>query len=108
MNNKLIKYEEKTVEQDFTFHKDWWGEFSPTGELVKVYAYPFTHINNYDWTYSWCTCRVFSPFAGGFVGTISHIDNVPDKVAWHFWELAEQEMLDQQEDMEEWFEDGWE
>jgi len=108
MNNKLIKYEEKTVEQGFTFHKDWWGEFSPTGELVKVYAYPFTYINNWDWTYSWSTCRVFYPFADGFVGTISHIDDVPDEVAWAFWDLAEEEMLDQKEDMEEWFEDGGE
>ncbi len=106
MNNKLIKYEERITVQGFTFHKDWWGEFSPTGELVKVYAYPFTHINNWDWTYSWCTCRVFLPYADGFVGVWSHIDNVPDKVAWAFWDLAEQEMLDQREYLEKEYING--
>lgn len=98
--NKLIKYEEVTTEQGFTFQKGWWGEFPHTGELVKVYAYPFTHINDWDWTYTWSTCRVFYKFANGFVRIWSHIDKVPNEVAEHFWEVAEQEMLDRREDME--------
>lgn len=100
--NKLIKYEEVTTEEGFTFQKGWWGEFSPTGELVRVYAYPFTQINNWDWTYSWSACRVFDPIDGDFVADNLHIDDVPDEVAWAFWDIAEQEMLDQREDVEKW------
>ena len=103
---KLVKFDERKTVDGFTFQKGWWGEFSPTGELLMVYAYPFTQINNWDWTYSWSTCRIFYPFDGGFVGEILHIDDVPDEVAWHFWELAEQEMLDQREEMAKWAE--WE
>lgn len=106
MNNKLVKYEERTVEQGFTFHNGWWGEFSPTGELVMVYAYPFTQINNWDWGYKWSTCRIFYPFDGSFVGDILHIDDVPDEVAWHFWDVAEEDMLAKKEEIEKWAE--WE
>lgn len=45
---------------------------------------------------------------GGYVADNLHIDDVPNEVAWSFWDLAEQEMLDQKEDMEKWLEDGWE
>lgn len=106
MNNKLVKYEERTVEQGFAFQKDWWGEFSPTGELVMVYAYPFTQINNWDWGYKWSTCRIFYPFDGSFVGDILHIDDVPNEVAWHFWDVAEEDMLAKKEEIEKWAE--WE
>lgn len=104
--NKLVQYKERTVEQGFTFQKGWWGEFSPTGELVMVYAYPFTQINNWDWGYKWSTCRIFYPFDGSFVGDILHIDDVPDEVAWHFWDVAEEDMLAKKEEIEKWAE--WE
>ena len=104
--NKLVQYKERTVEQGFTFHDGWWGEFSPTGELVMVYAYPFTQINNWDWGYKWSTYRIFYPFDGSFVGDILHIDDVPDEVAWHFWDVAEEDMLAKKEEIEKWAE--WE
>lgn len=100
--NTLIKYTEEKIEQGFNFHKDWWGEFSPNGELVRVYAYPFTQINNWDWSYRWSACRVFQKMDGDFVPNNLHIDDVPDEVAWAFWDLAEQEMLDEREDVEKW------
>lgn len=104
--NTLKKYNETKTEQGFTFHYGWWGEFSPTGELVMVYAYPFTQINNWDWGYKWSTCRIFYPFDGSFVGDILHIDDVPDEVAWHFWDVAEEDMLAKKEEIEKWAE--WE
>lgn len=104
--NKLVQYKERTVEQGFTFHEGWWGEFSPTGELLMVYAYPFTQINNWDWTYRWSACRIFYPFDGGFVPENLHIDDVPDEVAWHFWDVAEEDMLAKKEEIEKWAE--WE
>ena len=39
---------------------------------------------------------------GDFVPNNLHIDDVPDEVAWAFWDLAEQEMLDEREDVEKW------
>lgn len=98
--NKLIKYEEVTTEQGFTFQKGWWGEFSPTGELVKVYAYPFVDIDHYNWAYSWKFARIFYPFDDGYVGDLERIEKMPDKVVGDFVSVAEQEMLDQREDME--------
>lgn len=104
--NKLVQYKERTVEQGFTFHDGWWGEFSPTGELVMVYAYPMVNVNNWDWSYNWKECRLFYPVDGGFAGDLLHIDDVPNEVAWHFWGLAEQDMLAQREEMAKWAE--WE
>ena len=50
---KLVKFDERKTVDGFTFHKGWWGEFSPTGELVTAYAYPRVDVNHYDWSYSW-------------------------------------------------------
>ena len=100
--NYLIRFNDRENVEGFTFHKNWWGEFSHNGKLITVYAYPFTQINNWDWTYRWSSCRVFYPFNGGFVSDNLHIDDVPNAVAWHFWELAEQDMLDQREEMARW------
>lgn len=102
--NKLVKFNERKVVDGFTFHKDWWGEFSPTGELVTVYAYPIVSVNTRNWTCSWTDCKIFYPFDYGFVGDILFIDDVPSEVAWHFWELAKQEMLDKWEEMAKWVE----
>ena len=101
--NKLVQYKERTVEQGFTFQKGWWGEFSPTGELLMVYAYPFTQINNWDWTYRWSTCRIFYPFDGGFVGDLELLQKLPDFVVADFCDVAEQEMLDQKEKFLEYY-----
>lgn len=94
MNNKLIKYEERTVEQGFTFHAGWWGEFSPTGELVKCYAYPRVEINEYDWSYSWKQCEIFYPFDGGFAGDLELGYKIPHEVMVDFDEVAKQVMLE--------------
>lgn len=95
--NKLVKFEEPKVVDGFTVHAGWWGEFSPTGELLMVYAYPFTQINNWEWTYSWSTCRIYYPFDGGFVGDIEIICKLPNEVIADFDVVAEQDMLDQKE-----------
>lgn len=101
--NTLKKYNERTTEQGFTFHNGWWGEFSPTGELVMVYAYPRVEVNTYDWSYSWRFATVFYPFDGGFVGDLERLEKLPDVVIGNFCEVAEQEMLDQKETFLEYY-----
>ena len=95
--NKLVQYKERTVEQGFTFHKGWRGEFSPTGELVTAYAYPIVDVNNYDWSYSWKFAKIFYPMDGGFVGDLEHGYKLPAEVMGDFDVVAEQEMLEQKE-----------
>lgn len=95
--NKLVKFEKRENVNGFTFHDGWWGEFSPTGELVTVYAYPFVGVNTWDWTYSWTHARIFYPFDGGFVGDLEIRCNLPVEVIKDFDVVAEQEMLDQNE-----------
>ena len=101
--NKLVQYKERTVEQGFAFQKGWWGEFSPTGELVMVYAYPRVEVNEYDWSYSWRQARIFYPFDGGFVGDLELLEKLPNLVVADFCEVAEQEMLDQKEKFLEYY-----
>lgn len=95
--NKLVKFEERKVVDGFTFHRGWWGEFSPTGELVTVYAYPRVEVNNYDWSYSWKFAKIFYPFDGGFVQDLERFDKFPNEVIGDFDVVAEQVMLDQKE-----------
>lgn len=102
--NKLVQYKERTVEQGFTFQKGWWGEFSPTGELLMVYAYPRVEVNNYDWSYSWKFAKIFYPMDGGFVGDLELGYKLPNEVIRDFDVVAEQEMLDQREEMTKWAE----
>ena len=97
MNNKLIKYEERTTEQGFTFHDGWWGEFSPTGELVTAYLYPAVEVNHYDWSYSWKFAKIAYPFDGGFVMDLELSYKLPVEVIADFDVVAEQVMLDQKE-----------
>lgn len=104
--NELIKYTEITTEQGFTFQKGWWGEFSSTGELVKVYAYPFVNIDNRNWAYSWRFARIFYPFDGGYVGDLELLENMPDKVVGDFVKVAEQEMFAQREYLEKEYING--
>ena len=92
--NKLVQYKERTVEQGFTFHDGWWGEFSPTGELVMVYAYPIVDIKEYDWSYEWKQCRIFYPFDGVFVGDLELRYKLPVEVIGDFDEVAKQVMLE--------------
>ena len=94
---KLVKFEKQEVVDGFTFQKGWWGEFSPTGELVMVYAYPRVEVNHYDWSYSWNLAKIFYPFDGGYVGDIEHFDKLPQQVIGDFDVVAEQVMLDQKE-----------
>lgn len=100
--NKLVQYKERTVEQGFTFQKGWWGEFSPTGELVMVYAFPRVEINEYDWSYDWKQCKIFYPFDGGFVGDLELRCKLPAEVIGDFDVVAEQEMLKRKEFVEYW------
>lgn len=95
--NKLIKFEEPKVVDGFTVHEGWWGEFSPTGELVMVYAYPRVEVNHYDWSYSWKFAKIFYPFDGGFVQDLERFDKLPNEVIGDFDVVAEQVMLDQKE-----------
>lgn len=95
--NKLVKFEERKVVDGFTFHKGWWGEFSPTGELVTVYAYPRVEVNEYDWSYSWKFAKIFYPMDGGFVGDLERLEKLPDLVVADFCDVAEQDMLEQKE-----------
>lgn len=101
--NKLVQYKERTVEQGFTFQKGWWGEFSPTGELVMVYAYPRVEVNNYDWSYSWKFAKIFYPMDGGFVGDLELGYKIPSDVIRDFDVVAKQEMLDQKETFLEYY-----
>lgn len=101
--NTLKKYNETTTEQGFTFQKGWWGEFSPTGELVMVYAYPIVDVDYYDWTYDWYTCKIFYPFDGGFVGDLKEAYKLPEEVIEDFDVAAEQEMLDKKETFLEYY-----
>lgn len=101
--NKLVQYKERTVEQGFTFHDGWWGEFSPTGELVTAYAFPRVEINEYDWSYNWKQCEIFYPFDGGFVGDLELGYKLPTEVMGDFDVVAEQEMLDQKETFFEYY-----
>lgn len=101
--NELVKFEERKVVDGFTFQKGWWGEFSPTGELVMVYAYPRVEVNEYDWSYSWRQARIFYPFDGGFVGDLELLEKLPDLVVADFCDVAEQEMLDQKETFLEYY-----
>lgn len=100
--NKLVKFEEPKVVDGFTFHKGWWGEFSPTGELVMVYAYPRVDVNHYDWSYSWRFAKIFYPFDGGFVGDLELRYKLPAEVIGDFDVVAEQEMLKRKELVEYW------
>lgn len=95
--NTLKKYNETKTEQGFTFHNGWWGEFSPTGELVTAYAYPRVEINEYDWSYDWKQCKIFYPFDGGFVGDLELDYKIPHEVKVDFDEVAKQVMLEQKE-----------
>jgi hypothetical protein len=101
--NKLVKFEEPKVVDGFTFHEGWWGEFSPTGELVMVYAYPRVEVNNYDWSYSWKFAKIFYPMDGGFVGDLELGYKLPAEVMGDFDVVAEQEMLDQKETFLEYY-----
>ena len=94
---KLVKFEKQEVVDGFTFQKGWWGEFSPTGELVMVYAYPRVEVNHYDWSYSWKFAKIFYPFDGGFVQDLERLDKLPNEVIGDFDVVAEQVMLDQKE-----------
>ena len=94
---KLVKFDERKTVDGFTFHKGWWGEFSPTGELVTAYAYPRVDVNHYDWSYSWRFAKIFYPFDGGFVGDLERLEKLPDLVVADFCDVAEQVMLDQKE-----------
>lgn len=94
---KLVKFNERQIVDGFTFHKGWWGEFSPTGELVTVYAYPRVEVNHYDWSYSWKFAKIFYPFDGGFVQDLERFDKLPNEVIGDFDVVAEQVMLDQKE-----------
>lgn len=100
--NTLKKYNERTTEQGFKFHEGWWGEFSPTGELVTVYAYPRVEINEYDWSYSWKFAKIFYPMDGGFVGDLELRYKLPAEVIGDFDVVAEQEMLKRKELVEYW------
>ena len=95
--NKLIKFEKREIVDGFTFQKGWWGEFSPTGELVMVYAYPRTLISEYDWSYSWTFAKIFYPMDGGFVGDLEHWYKLPTEVVADFELVSKREMLDQKE-----------
>lgn len=95
--NKLVKFDEPKVVDGFTFHRGWWGEFSPTGELVTVYAYPRVEINEYDWSYSWKFAQIFYPMDGGFVGDLERLEKLPDLVIADFCDVAEQVMLERKE-----------
>ena len=95
--NKLVKFDEPKVVDGFTFHRGWWGEFSPTGELVTVYAYPRVEVNNYDWSYSWKFAKIFYPMDGGFVGDLELGYKLPAEVMGDFDVVAEQVMLEQKE-----------
>ena len=101
--NKLVQYKERTVEQGFTFHEGWWGEFSPTGELVTAYAYPRVEVNEYDWSYSWKFAKIFYPMDGGFVGDLEHWYKLPTEVVADFELVSKQEMLDQKETFLEYY-----
>ena len=101
--NKLVKFEKREIVNGFTVHEGWWGEFSPTGELVKCYAYPRVEINKYDWSYSWKQCEIFYPFDGGFVGDLERLEKLPDLVVADFCDVAEQEMLDQKDKFLEYY-----
>ena len=94
---KLVKFNERQVVDGFTFQKGWWGEFSPTGELVTAYAYPRVEVNEYDWSYSWKFAKIFYPMDGGFVGDLERFDKLPQQVIGDFDVVAEQDMLDQKE-----------
>lgn len=100
--NKLVKFEKRENVNGFTFQKGWWGEFSPTGELVMVYAYPIVDIKEYDWSYDWKQCRIFYPFDGGFVGDVELGYKLPSEVIKDFDVVAEQEMLERKEFVEYW------
>ena len=95
--NKLVKLEKREVVDGFTVNEGWWGEFSPTGELVMVYAYPRVEVNHYDWSYSWKLAKIFYPFDGGFVQDLERFDKLPNEVIGDFDVVAEQVMLDQKE-----------
>lgn len=92
--NKLVKFEEPKVVDGFTVHAGWWGEFSPTGELVTAYAYPIVDIKEYDWSYEWKQCKIFYPFDGGFVGDLELGYKLPAEVIGDFDEVAKQVMLE--------------
>lgn len=94
---KLIKFDEPKVVDGFKFHRGWWGEFSPTGELVTVYAYPRVEVNEYDWSYSWKFAKIFYPMDGGFVGDLEFRYKIPHEVMGDFDVVAEQVMLEQKE-----------
>lgn len=100
--NKLVKFEERKVVDGFTFHRGWWGEFSPTGELVKCYAYPRVEINEYDWSYSWKQCEIFYLFDGGFVVDVELRCKIPHEVMVDFDKVAKQVMLKRKELVEYW------
>ena len=101
--NKLVKFEERKVVDGFTFQKGWWGEFSPTGELVTVYAYPRVEVNYSDWSYSWKFAKIFYRFDGGFVGDLELGYKIPSDVIRDFDVVAKQEMLDQKETFLEYY-----
>ena len=98
--NKLVQYKERTVEQGFTFQKGWWGEFSPTGELVIAYLYPVVDVNRlnkWEWSYSWEFAKIAYPMDGGFVGDLERLEKLPDLIIADFCDVAEQEMLEQKQ-----------
>ena len=95
--NKLVKFEKREVVDGFTFHDGWWGEFSPTGELVTAYAYPVVDVNEYDWSYNWHMCKIFYPMDGGFVGDLELGYKIPHEVMGDFDEVAEQDMLERKQ-----------
>lgn len=94
---KLVKFNERQIVDGFTFQKGWWGEFSPTGELVTAYLHPAVEVNHYDWSYSWKFAKIAYPFDGGFVQDLERFDKLPNEVIGDFDVVAEQVMLDQKE-----------
>ena len=99
---KLVKFDERKTVDGFTFHKGWWGEFSPTGELVTAYAYPRVEVNEYDWSYSWKFAKIFYPMDGGFVGDLELWYKLPTEVVADFELVSKQEMLKRKNLFEYW------
>lgn len=85
----LVKFNKKRTICGFTVCAGWFGEFSARGELVKVYAYPDVHYNNFTQFAYWNTCRVFYKVGCEFVGDWDSWHDVPADVCEHFGNIAE-------------------
>ena len=93
----LVKFNKRRTVGGFTFHAGWFGCFATSGELVKVYAYPWVEFDNWDDSMFVRDYRVFYKVGGEFIPDWESWDIAPEVVTEHFWKVAKRQEIERLE-----------